>query len=817
MDANTNRLPRIFTLAVIGICALPLGLNLLGFDFGVQYGTVEVSQLTGSAVGDKEFARLSGAFSHTLLEWTAVAIALCAALLAFVHFQIKRDVATPVIGMALLCSGLMDAFHILAADRLLEATAANENLIPFTWAMSRLFRAVLMVACIGFVLAKPDLSFRHNRRAVLAASAGMAGIAYLVITACTSAPSLPRVMYPEALISRPYDVGPLILFLFAGGFVYTRFHNAAPSLFSHSLIVSTIPEVATQFYMAFGSVALYDNGFMVGHFLKIVAYSVPFGGLILDYVNTYHQEQSMIGRLREAQCELSGANEKLAASEIDLERRAAELEIGNARLHELDQLKTTFLSTVAHELRTPLAAIVSAAKIIQKHHQTKPDVVERFGPTIMTEGNRLTRLINDFLDLAKIEAGCVDWTDSDVDLAEIAEQATSGVSSLANETQVELTTEISASCPTLLADHDRLVQVLTNLLSNSIKHTPAGGRVTVSADLDGERIVMAVKDTGEGIPPEDVPKVFDRFYQAKGPQAKKKKASTGLGLSISREIVERHGGHIWVESELGAGTSFLFTLPTTPPATMTQNSGPTSASESNTAAIRVLLMLDDAATAERIEDIASSNEFEFRTCAHVEALADVVEGWKPDVLIASPDFAARLTNDAIEQLQSQGVGRVLTYCPGRGFVDVLRNDGANLLAVTLSRISQPGAKILVVEDDTRYRAALDFELKEAGYDVVCAGDGKEALELMATTRPDTMILDMVMPEMDGLTVLEELSGIGESDKPKIIVLTGMDDPDLAHVAETMGACAVLRKHDLDRPVFQAVTARLQRVLSPVFS
>ena len=260
--------------------------------------------------------------------------------------------------------------------------------------------------------------------------------------------------------------------------------------------------------------------------------------------------------------ELARTTRNLAASNAALIRQAAELEAANLRLQELDQLKSKFLSEASHEIRTPLAAIVSAAKIIRKHHSSKPEVAEKFGLTIISEGQRLTRLINDFLDLAKIEAGCMQWSDSATAPEDLVREAVAGAQALAMEKRLALTGEARGPLPPIRVDHDRILQVLTNLLNNALKFTPALGHVQVEAALEGSAIRFSVSDSGGGIPSEEIDKIFDRFHQVRSPAGKTLPRGTGLGLCICREIVEHYGGHIWVESEIGAGTRFNFTVPT---------------------------------------------------------------------------------------------------------------------------------------------------------------------------------------------------------------------------------------------------------------
>ena len=186
--------------------------------------------MAGGARVDSLFTSLSGAFTHTILEWSAFTAAIFTVFLAFNHYRITKDIATPVIGVALFCAGCMDAFHTLAADRLIDATAPNGDLIPFTWAVARIFNALIMIAGVSLFLFKGQS--RNAERGigfVLAISIVFGVIGYGIIQYCATSASLPQTQFPDSVITRPYDVIPLVLFLFAGIVVYPLFYRPTPA------------------------------------------------------------------------------------------------------------------------------------------------------------------------------------------------------------------------------------------------------------------------------------------------------------------------------------------------------------------------------------------------------------------------------------------------------------------------------------------------------------------------------------------------------------------------------------------------------------
>ncbi len=258
----------------------------------------------------------------------------------------------------------------------------------------------------------------------------------------------------------------------------------------------------------------------------------------------------------------------------DLVTKARELEEANQRLRELDEMKSAFLSSVSHELRTPLTSILGFAKLLNKEFTKNfmPLVEEgrlvRKGERIQAnlkiishEGERLTRLINDVLDLNKIESGSMGWRDERLEMNEVISVAANSVSGMFTQTTLNLVTEIEPDLPSVMADPDRIQQVLINLLNNAAKFTEQG-MVTLRAFPRFGQLRVEVVDTGTGIHTEDQARIFEKFHQTRYDTMVNKPQGTGLGLTICREIVEHYGGRIWVESEIGVGSSFIFTLPT---------------------------------------------------------------------------------------------------------------------------------------------------------------------------------------------------------------------------------------------------------------
>ncbi|MBM3774897.1 MAG: PAS domain S-box protein [Acidobacteria bacterium] len=258
------------------------------------------------------------------------------------------------------------------------------------------------------------------------------------------------------------------------------------------------------------------------------------------------------------------------------DRMRAEEELHEAKeaAETANEAKSTFLTTVSHELRTPLTSVVGFAKLIKKRLSEVIMPALSDGDTrvkraskqisdnldiIVSEGERLTALINDVLDLAKIEAGRVEWDLRPTSLANIVERAVSATQSLAEQKHLPVVSRLEPDLPIIIGDQDRLIQVVINLVSNAIKFTESGTITCFASHSDGQ-VVVSVTDTGVGIAPEDQPRVFEQFVQV-GNTLTNKPTGTGLGLPICKHIVEHHGGHIWVDSTPGRGSTFSFRLP----------------------------------------------------------------------------------------------------------------------------------------------------------------------------------------------------------------------------------------------------------------
>ncbi len=506
----------------------------------------------------------------------------------------------------------------------------------------------------------------------------------------------------------------------------------------------------------------------------------------------------------------------LESNRMSLDKWSKQLDEADDKVRDLDAVKTRFLSDVAHELRGPIAAMISAGKIIGKHHATKPEIVGRFSSTVVTEGDRLNRIINDFMDLTKLESGAMPWALDTVDVSEVVSRATLAIESLALEHGVILNTTIDEDVTTIFGDADRITQALTNLLINGIKLTPNGGAVSTSVTHGDRRTHFSVHDSGHGIAAEDAAKVFDRFHRVSTDNHKSKKArGTGLELCIAKHIVERCGGQIWVDTALGEGSTFSFTIADDTSTYLSNASRESTIRSGDAQKIRIAFITDDSTLINRALRIPRGMGVECRTEETISGLTGLLEGWKADCVIVTEKMMAALETQLIECVMNHGLREVLVYSEKDGLQPRAVRESAEIAVRRMRYLATHGATILVVEDDEDYSGVVTFELEQVGYKVVHATDGEEALKLLSKGGIDAMILDIVIPRLDGLSILKAVAETGW--RIPALILTGIDDPDVTMEAKKLGAIEVVHKHGVDDIARAAVIARAKRVLLPALA
>ena len=227
-------------------------------------------------------------------------------------------------------------------------------------------------------------------------------------------------------------------------------------------------------------------------------------------------------------------------------------------MRRLDRVRRDFIANISHELRTPTASLKVLAETLQEGAIDDPVVAKEFLDKINVETDRLAQMVSELGELSRIESGEVSLKKEPIDIGEVVALVLERLKPQADRAELSLAVDIPSGITRALADKERVEQVLVNLLHNAIKFTHSGGRINCVAKIEGDDILVSVVDTGIGIPADDLPRIFERFYKA---DKARTGGGTGLGLAIAKHIVEAHDGRIWAESIEGKGSTFTFTLP----------------------------------------------------------------------------------------------------------------------------------------------------------------------------------------------------------------------------------------------------------------
>ncbi|MEZ5933869.1 MAG: sensor histidine kinase [Alphaproteobacteria bacterium] len=284
--------------------------------------------------------------------------------------------------------------------------------------------------------------------------------------------------------------------------------------------------------------------------------------LVASVVKEEQPDIDQVMEILDEASQIRDYSHRLETQSAELRRTTEELRAANQRLKQLDELKNDFVATVSHELRTPLTSIRMFSELLYDSPDMEEEQRSEFLGIIIKESERLTRLINAILDLAKMEAGRFEWHMSDSDPRAILDEALAATASLFHtDPPVRLETALPDHLPNVHVDADRLTQVIVNLIANAVKFCkPGDGQVGVEAETGDGMLLVTVSDNGKGVAIEDQDRIFDKFQQI-GDEADGPRQGTGLGLPISRQIIEHFGGRIWVDSQLGHGARFTFSLP----------------------------------------------------------------------------------------------------------------------------------------------------------------------------------------------------------------------------------------------------------------
>jgi PAS domain S-box-containing protein len=498
-----------------------------------------------------------------------------------------------------------------------------------------------------------------------------------------------------------------------------------------------------------------------------------------------------------------------------------------SRLREVDRMKEEFVSIVSHELRTPLTSIRGSIQLVLGEANSVPDPEYRGLLQIaLNNCERLVRIINDILDVSKIESGSLALNQQPVHVADLVRQSIDVVAGAARNAGVSLEASVPASIRPVMVDPDRMVQALVNLLSNAVKFAPAGSTVTVAASGADHAVAITVADQGEGIAPENIGRLFRKFYQVDS-SSSRRRGGTGLTLATPKTLVEQHGGRIHVDSELNKGTRFSIVLPAAS-AELAAAAAPVAANKDGSArlAVRRVLVVDDD------DDVRTLMRTQLSRAGYVvldardaASALQIARTSRPDVItvdlvmpgIDGWNFIETLRQD--ERLATIPVvvvsGAADAKTSGKLPLDVsvvAKGEGPERLLreVSLALADRRGATILVAEDDADLRGVLTTWLARNGHHVVPARDGAEALAAIERDHIDLLVLDLVMPNIDGFEVLRRLKEIHNGVTLPVVVVTGTDRSATEMQALRLGANVYLSKPIDAAALTEEVTRLLTR-------
>ncbi len=488
------------------------------------------------------------------------------------------------------------------------------------------------------------------------------------------------------------------------------------------------------------------------------------------------------------------ANLQTLASQ--LQERQAEIEAKNQDLERADQMKSEFLANMSHELRTPLNAIIGFSELLQEQFygplNTEQD---EYLANIRTAGEHLLGLINDILDLSKIEAGRMELDREPLDLPQILESSVTIVKEKAHNNGVHLSVD-AGDTGTIAADPRKLKQILFNLLSNAVKFTPAGGSVSLTAHTDGggplgRMVAITVADTGAGISPDDQQKLFREFSQVDGSLSRRHEG-TGLGLALTKRLVGLHGGTISVRSAVGEGSSFTVRLPVE--AGSGRQAADTGPEERIAPTARrrdmplVLIVEDDDPTADLIAAYLESAGYRTaRAKTGVEGLV-MARDLKPDGITLDIIMPEMDGWSFIEQAAADATLRAIPIIVLSVASDLAHGFSLGAAAVLTKPVhreelfralghlnivpeAREAARILVVDDDPKAVELVSDYLASLGHQVYKAYGGMQGIELAGAEHPDLVILDLMMPEVNGFMVVDRLRENPRTSDIPIVILT----------------------------------------------
>ena len=520
-----------------------------------------------------------------------------------------------------------------------------------------------------------------------------------------------------------------------------------------------------------------------------------------------YMEEAQLRRaeLEQAMESLAYANRQLALAN---ERSAALRKIAE----EAEKAKTMFVANVSHEFRTPLNMIIGLVELMieapQIYAVTLPSKMREDLMVVQRNCEHLSNMINDVLDLTRIEAGYITLHRERVNLSSLIERAATAVRPLLEKKRLSLEVAVAGNLPEVYCDPVRVQQVVLNLLSNAVRFTDVGS-ISVSAVEQGHDVLVSVADTGPGVSPQDAERIFEPFVQG-SQDLWRSKGGNGLGLSISKRFVGLHDGRMWLDSRLGAGTTFFFTLPLSGPIELARSPGAWIREDwgwREPAFVASRSVAREQLTMPRVVICDEGKELGAELAHYGDGIELVEVGnlaQATQSLQACPAHVLLLnTHDgddlcaAVERARAAAPGTPVIGCSlPCSSLRTLRAGALGHLTKPVTRTTleeamraagRPIEQVLVVDDDPDARQLFSRMLHvcDSALTVITAGSGKEALDVLRRVTPDLMLLDIMMPEMDGWQLLECLEQEGRKGQVPTFLVSAQDPADQPSVSRVL--------------------------------
>ncbi len=567
-------------VTVLAACLLPALIMAL---FGHQPG------VWGQAEGGVRTAFLSPEHFpwprlalHLMVGTAGMAVGMCVLLMAWIHYQNEGECSVMVLGLAIACAATMDLVHLAGAGELLPLGAPWEGFLWSTWCLSRLLFALLLVGGIYATGVNPTepLQRRFSALVVLMITVIVSLISAAGVYGISQHPWLTGNLTTVRSWTSATDLITTGVFLLGAIWVFPRYWHSRPSPLAMMLWISVLPHVASDLYLWLGSKTVLDATFHAAGAMKLLGYALPGLGLVMEHIGQLRREQEVREELQYYAAELEVTRITLEEQTYLLHEHRLQLERQNHALQEqatkleesqraaeaASQSKSEFLANTSHEIRTPLTAIIGYSEVLLDRLQDPEN--RRAVETIRRNGEFLLALINDILDLSKIEAGRLEVERIECYPVQLLQEVVELMRPRADSRNLKLQVELATPIPQrITTDPTRLRQVLVNLVGNAIKFTEIGS-VTIRAALIREEgqeplLEFRVIDTGIGIPKKKLDSIFQPFSQA-DTSVTRKFGGTGLGLTISRRLTRMLGGDLTVESTPGKGSTFIVRVKTGP-------------------------------------------------------------------------------------------------------------------------------------------------------------------------------------------------------------------------------------------------------------